>query len=702
MPTKSIAWTDFSMRPVHPTQGRNPVVRTVNMSRSGDGSWRRRSGFGSASGPGSTVLNHISCELDGRQMLVAKLANGTVRYWTGSGSWQTLSNFVDSNDRPIGNALWSTTERGSFALHAGELYICDTANIAAYDGNTGNQIRRPGVKSLAGILYYKEGSDPSFNLAKAEGVGNATAIDLQPNGPSISPLTDSGTNPGITPLAGEKILNCGFAFSVYDPKRGIYGRRSEVCALPYIFGPPNPNSLDIVLTDERAQYSKEITTPGSPTWIPAGHKVAVWFSMGNEIITNRTGTIFSGWFFYFNQWAPAMSPSMTGVLFLEGIHEPGSNISCRKGNDQLARSGMYLDAYSRPVPSRFMVILPNGVALYLWPRTSESDPLSVIGNFSEFSIEHPEQVARLSESNRDSRSPLAAIKGYPVYAVNDGDRSLMFTRQTVHQVGFDGRGAVLQDATNGRGICAEDSLSVSNAGVLWMSDEGVVLMRGGALSILDRKLGFSDWFEALDGTQRRSVVTGVCERTSEIVVGAANVAESPSTKRFMVFDYEDGSVSEWKLNLGSEVYRFAYFRTPGDSVLCSFAGASMHVYPSGSSDPAGFYESWIEMWLNEDPTLEKGLGELVLDLGVRNGVLTVTVDAYEHPLANAPFSGARSTTATLASGGAERVVMPQFMGMRGRLFRITVKSAVGGATSWSISKASIAYSADEANDAIAL
>lgn len=235
-----------------------------------------------------------------------------------------------------------------------------------------------------------------------------------------------------------------------------------------------------------------------------------------------------------------------------------------------------------------------------------------------------------------------------------------------------------------------------------MSDEGVVLLRGGSLALLDKKLGYSDWFDLLTGVQKREVVIGVCERTSEIVVGAANVEEAPATKRFMAFDYERNSTAEWKLNLPAEVYRFAYFRSPGDSVLVTFAGASMYAYPSGVNDAGGFFESYVEFWLTEEMPLEKELREVVLDLGTRNGALTVVVDAYEHPLVDAPFVSSRTTTATVASGAATRLVMPQFMGMRGRLFRVTVKSASGGATSWSITKAAVDYAVDESNDAISL
>ncbi len=696
-----VAFTDFSMRPVDPTQVDNPVVRTLNMVRSGDGSWRRRDGFASASGPGSTVLNHVSCEIGGRTMLVVKLASGAVRYWLGSGSWITLDQFSDSTDRPLGLASWATNERGAFALHGGELYIIDSKNLAAYDGLASNQLRRPGVKSLAGVLYYKDGTKPSFDLAKAEGSPNATAAMLQPI-PSISPLTSKGTNPGLTQLAGEKILNTGFAFSVYDPKRGIYGRRSDVCALPYVFGPPNPSSLDIILTDERAQFSKEITTPGSPTWIPAGHKVAVWFTQGTDIITNRTGTVKSGWFFFFNQWAPAMSPRMSGVLFLEGIFEPGTNISCRKDNASLARSGLYVDAYARPNPSLCMAVLQNGTAIYFFPRTDENNNASPIANFAEYSVDHPEQVSRLSESNRDTRSPLANIKGAPVYVVQDGDRSLMLTKQTVYQIGFDGRSAVLQDATNGRGIASDESISVSSAGVMWYCDDGVVLLRGGQMILLDKRLGFETWFDGLNGAQKRAVVCGACDSTSQVFAGAA-ASDDPSKLRFMVYDTERRAVSEFRFAPSTtQPTRMAYFRSSGESRLVAFQGASMMLYPSGSTDAGNFYESHVEAWLSQSLAQPKTLQEITLGLGARNGSVVVTVDAFEHPGSTFPLVASATMTFTLAGAeGPGRFPLGAFMGMRGRLFRIVVASTgTGAATSWSLSRIQVDYETDEEAHAI--
>lgn len=695
----SVTYNDFSMRPVHPLAAQNPVTRTLNMVRQGDGAWKRRGGFASATAPGSAVLNHLSCELSDRAMLIAKLGDGSVRYWTGSGSWQVLNAFVDANDKPLNNATWSTSQRGSLCLHGGEVYICDSVNIAVYDGAIGNAIRRPGVRSMDGILYYKEGAKPSFNLAFAEGVGNATAIDLQPNGPGISPLTAEGTIPGITPFNGEKALNCSFAFSIYDPKRHIYGRRSDACALPYVFGPPNPGSTDLVLTDERVQYSKEVLTPGSPTWVPAGHRVAVWFSLGMDIITNRANVIFSGWFFYFDQATPAMSPRMTSVLYLETIADPGVLLSCVKDNAALMRSGMYDDAYSRPVPSLQMAVLANGVAVYFFPRTREDDWTSPIGNYVEFSIRHPEQIARDTENNRDSRSVMPNLRGGIVATVTMGDRTLMLTRQTCYQIGFDGRGATLSDATDGRGVAAEDSITASTAGVLWFSDDGVVLMRGGSLAMLDAKLGFQRWFRELDTAQRKQVAIGVAEHVGQILVGAADLDGSPASQRFMVYDYENNAVSEFSPNIASNIRRMAMFRKPGESVLACFSatGGAMWTYPVGTTDSGGNFQSSCEMWCNEQTSRQKDLRDVILDVGTRNGQLTVTVDAYEHPSSVEPFSAARSVTAIVDAGGPARIHLPQFNGLRGRMFKVTVAAttAAGQATSWSLNRVQLDGEMDE-------
>lgn len=700
MPSQTVDWTDFSMRPVHPTQVDNPVTRTVNMVYAGNGLWRRRAGFGSRAGPGATVLNHISCELGGVSMVVAKCSDGSVRYWNGT-AWTTLAGFVDPTDKPVGNAAWSTSERGSLEIHAGEVYICDSLNIAAYDGLTSNQLRRPGVKSLAGYLYYKDGGKPSFNLAKVEGVGNATLVDLLDDFRAVddSPLAADGTDPGLVLFQGEKVLNTGFCFSVYDPKRNIYGRRSEVCALPYVFGPPNPHSEDAILVDERVQYAKQVRTPGS-TFIPAGHRVAVWFTLGQEVITNKAATIFSGWLFFFDQNAPGMSPRMTSVLFLEQIADPGSTVVATKDQAALFRSGQYVDAYGRPAPAKLLVILANGTALYFYPRSDAESVSSPIGNYAEWSVDHPEQVGRLTENNRDTKGPIANVKAELLYTVSDGDRSLILTRQTVYQVGFDGRGAVLQDATNGRGISAPDSICVSSAGIFWIADEGVAALRGGAITMLDKRLGFGDWFDGLNDAQRSQASIGACERTSQLFAYAADAdGTGPGAHRGMVFDWERGVQSELRLAIG-QPYRWAYHRGGASRLLAFVSAGSMYAYPDGTTDGGVFYDSFIELWVTENALYPKTMQELVLHLGPSNGLLTVTCDAYEHPEVTAPFVGTRSETYTVQAGGARRLTVPTFIGMRGRLFRFTVKSSgVGAATSWSISRAIASYKSDADSDA---
>lgn len=701
MQRRTVTWSDFSMRPVHPTQVDNPVTRTVNMVSAGNGVWRRRAGFALKSGPGAKVLNHVACEIGGTPMLVCKCDDGSARYWNGA-SWTTLNDFVDATDKPVGLAAWSTTERGSIEIHAGEVYICDSKNIAAYDGATAQKIRRPGVKSLAGYLYYQDGAKPTFNLAKVQGTGNATLADLFTNWKLNlkSPLAADGTVPGITPLDGEKILNVGFCFSVYDPRRHIYGKRSEVCALPYLFGPANPNSTDILLSDERTQYSKTIKLPGS-TFIPSGHRVAVWFTIGTEIITNRASTIYSGWFYFLGQNAPAMSPRMTSVLFLETIADADATVVARKDSAALFRSGQYVDAYGRPAPAKLLVILANGTALYFYPRTDADNAASTIGNYAEWSVDHPEQVGRLTENNRDSKGPIANLKAELLYSLADGDRSLIMTRQTIYQVGFDGRGAVLQDATNGRGLASIDSVSVSSAGIFWICDEGVAALRGGSIALLDKRLGFGDWFDRLSDAQRAAAAIGACERTSHLVAYAADAdGVGPGTHRGMVFDWERGVQSEFRLAT-TQPYRFAYYRGGTSRMLAFVSTLSMYAYPEGNTDGGAFFESFVELWLTEDALAPKTMQEVVLHLGPSDGALTVTCDAYEHPEVAHPFAATRTETYTVAAGGARRLLVPKFVGMRGRMFRITVKSSGAGAaaTDWSITKAIANYRTDDDADA---
>lgn len=659
------------MRPISPLRADNPVTRTVNMVMSGSGTWIRRKSFSIAPNPG-TVHNHIMAEIGGTPYLAVK-TNLAFRVFNGT-SWSTPSSFIDENDKPVNDAAVSPTERGSFSIHGGELYYADTTNVFAWDGT---DLRRPGVKSLAKHVYWNSTNPPGFNLARIETSPVSDPADFINELDPVDPL-GSGTNPRLMFLDGEKVLNTGFCFSIYDPSRKIYGRRSEVFSLPYVFGPTADE--EFFMTDQRFQYAKRISTPGSE-FIPDGHKVAVWFTIGMNVLTNLASASDVPWGPTYTAALPAMSERMTNIVFLEGIFDPDETIDCRKDTQTLFASGRYTDRYARPAPCRMMTVLPNGTALYFFPRTNADDNESAIGNYVEYSEEHPEQVGRDTENDRDTQSPIPNVRGTPITAVYDGQNPLIITRQAVYRIGFTGRSVNLFEAISGRGVRSIDSIQSSPTGLLWMSDEGVILARGGSSILLDARLGFRDWFTDLTDAQKESVAIGVSEKLSHILVAAPDPAGG---NRILCYDYENNVTSEFRVT-GVVPYRFANFNGSSVFKTLAFHSSGTAEYP-GSSDTSD--QTTVEFWLSESRGVQKKLHDCVLTLGPRPSGVEVRVDAYQDTGTNLPIGTAQNETFNVgdSSNDPARIVIHKFNSMRGRLFKFTITGAselLGFEADWS-------------------
>ncbi len=742
------------MRPVDPTTvADNPVTRVLNMVLHGDGSLRKRLAIQAGGLPSATV-NHIVCHLlnGASPTLVIKTAN-SVQFTSDGTSFSALS--FPTDDPPIG-AIGSTV--GSFALYSGELYYADSSTVFSWDGLSfpSATVRRPGVVSLDGQIYNRPalphlndlGVTFSFGVPNEPDYGPPVGTPIQyipvvtypdgPADPSMDPFIiiygkpaddpDGTDNELVIPDTftaddlGEKTLNTGFALSYYDPQRGLFGRRTEVFALPYIFAGGNQpdNNIPQLLTNARAQYAKAVRTPDAPAGHP-DYKVAVWFTRGFLPAANTSVAISGGWYAV-SLWAPAMSKRMNQVTFLEGIFDPGFTAApgpligpedravCKKDDATLFASARYLDIYSRPVPCRFMMILPNGVALYFNPRAiptreeergAEADPDTInnfpLGNYAEYSVNHPEQIGRNTETLRDTKTPIPDLKGQPLRAISDGINTLLFTNLAVYRVGFQ-QGIVLSEITEGRGVRSPNSITSSSTGMLWMSDDGVVWMRGGQLILLDRRLGFTDWFEKMTNAQRSTVVIGVCEHLNQIIVihqvasGTGAPGQGENTFRALVYDYEQDFVSEWTDTLFSAVTYATFFRSLNGPIL-TLTGAN---YPAPTPTTAA---SSIEMWISDEATTPKHLGFIELRLGPRTGSLIVTVTAHDHKDTGPEYAPTASRTATAASSTTgTKTRLHQFLGMRGRMFRITIAPTTAS-TDWTLQEVTAEYTLDETEDA---
>lgn len=681
MPIAEWSGRGFSMQNVHPSTGKNPVTRVLNMVLASDGSLERRKDFDS--GVSGSPLNHIVAELNGVTYLIIKTASG-VSYSTGAGFTAIT---MASSDPPINAGAVHATQRGSFCTHGQEVYYCDGNTIFAW-GGVGTTGRRPGVVTMKGSVYNAGGF-----VGGSPAPSSDATLNFPVSGPSTNPIWPT-VNPGITPYAGEKTLNTGFCFSYYDPVRKIYGTRSEVFALPYVFGPPDPDGSNQILSDERVQFAKRFNTPA----LPSGHtdyKIAVWFTLGMNILTNTISTVFSGWFFYFDEHAPAMSKRMSETLFLEDIVEPSqAGLFARKDNATLVQSGRYLDVYERPVPAQFMVILSNGVAVYFYPWLTSPENGGSAGqtaNHAEYSVLHPEQIGRDTKTQRDTNSPLPNLKGVPQAVVDDGDNRILLTKQAIYAVGFDGNVA-LRILFGGRGVRALNSIHSASNGVFWMADEGVCWMRGGQIALLDLKLGFDDWFGELSTSQREQVVIGSCDVTGEILMFTPDL--DISGQRALVYNTESDFISEFK-DFGTATYA-VYFRSDSASQLWVWGAGK---YPGASY---GNYTASVEMWVNDGIDRPKQIKSVVVECGPRGGSITVAVEAHqtgETVEGNAPYTSTKTQTLTVAGNGAGRLLCPELVGMRGRLFKITVTMPSGRAP---LNKVSVEYDFDEASDAPSL
>ncbi len=722
MPKVVVQGRDFSMRPIDPAVGINPVVRILNMVLGADGTVQKRRNFDSVSSPGGQVLNHIVVELNGQSYIVVKTATA-IQASTGG----AFTNLTDAAglDPPIGAGTPKETGRGSFSLHGGELYYCDPETLFAWDAADGafNNIRRPGVVSLNGRVY----NDPLLS----GGFGHGLADDDCYEGPPVIDFSCDGSGPNDAPgqncgdlpidpcyelLKGEKSLNTGFAFSFYDPVRRTYGRRSEVFALPYAFGTtePPPNNQAILLSPYRFQHAKRLNTPddtGGNADYTKGHddyQVAIWFTRGFRPVSNQT--VFAsddqGWW-TIGFWAPAMSKRMNQLLFLEGRFPLGTSILATKDDSYLFSSGRYLDVYNRPVPSRFLMILPNGTGIYFFPQVPEEiakgdteqlqHDAAITGNFAEYSVGHPEQIARNTETQRDTVSQLANLKGDPLASISDGINHLLLTKHAIYRVGFDG-GVILSEVSGGRGVRSPRSIQTSPIGTFWMADEGIVWLRGNSMILLDEELGFSAWFRDLPGNEKEQVVIGVADSVSQILAFTNDF--DIAGQRAMVYDHERNFVSEFK-NFGDGVDYAAHFRSDTEGSLWVFSGGSAAKYPG---EAVGDYPSLVEWWLTgsvEERGLVKNLGFVTLDLGLLTGTIRVTVTAHDHPNTGKPFedASAETRTTTLTAGdGIGRHNLSQFLDMRGRLFRFLIEPIMPG-VNWSIDRLEVNYSLDENTDA---
>lgn len=745
MAKKEAFWAgdSFSMKPVDPATTSNPVTRVLNMVMGSDGEIKKRRGIDRTFDGGNTPDNHITAELNGEPHLITK--NGTrITAINSSGVPLILSH--PTEDPPIsdGSAIAQLNERGSFAIHAGEVYYADSKTIFSWDGNSAGTTRRPGIVSLQGREYNETADNGGF----VRGKENCTSSDDRPgcfqyyySGAPVGGFTDCGAvatiqdltcdaptilDPCLELYKGEKSLNTGFCFAFYDPKRRIYGKRSEVFACPYAFGSGQrpTEAAPILLSPHTIQHAKKVYTPDfTLTNYFKGHdteyKIAIWMTRGFRPVANATLFTSGGWWVQ-GIFAPAMSQQMNTLLFLEGNDfNPATQVLLTKDDSSLFASGRYIDTYARPLPCKHMMILPNGTAVYLFPTVPDEVPLGdienddvtisgITGNYAIYSVGHPEQIGLHTQTQRDTISKLSNLRGDVVSVISDGINNLALTRQAVYRVGFDG-GVILSEIAGGRGIRAArphttgNSLATGTAGIFWASDEGIVWLRGNQMVLLDKRIGFGDWFDDLNNTQREDICIGSCDKTNQVLIWHTPVDTGGSlSTRILTYDYEYNFASEFTgltAGDGSADYA-AHFRSNEGSHLIVWNNNAAARYPTESVDTDT--SSIIDAWISENSNTPKTMGFLTMDLGaLEGGDLTITVEAHDQEATGTAAlptaSATRSITISQGINPASRRRFHEFIGMRGRMFRITLTGAA--ALDWSIKNLRAEYDMDEASDA---
>jgi hypothetical protein len=761
MPSQTWQGKDFSMRPVDPaTVADNPCTLTLNMFMDRSGLVRKRRRFEGTGLPGG-VRNHLLAEADGKHYLLIKTGATVQRYVDGAGPSTLIS---PASDPPIGTI--QAASRGSFAINGRDIYYCDGGTIFRWTLDPTLLVTaRPGVFSLAGHDYV------TLALAKMP-AGNGTPANTYTSyGPPFGPVENAVGQPGrpdpsdntmspriifpslppgngnpqdvLAPAEirnrGEKILNTSFALSWYDPARRTFGRRTAAFALPYLFsgGPKSDSSIPEardILSAARTQYAKVIQTPsasatppGFPTPIGGNHseyKVAVWFTRGFFPAANTSGTVGGGWW-AFALWVPAMSVHMNDLLFLEKIADAGvsdtlaeptgigtnGGVICGKDDTRIYASGRYLDTYARPVPSKFMAILPNGTAVYFYPLQIPTLQAEIDadltgnytgflpGNYLEYSVGHPEQIGRNTEEQRDTISAITGLRGDPLAAFS----SLILTAQGIFSIGFQ-KDIIIEEVVGSRGCRNPTSIQQSSAGIFYYSDDGIIWLRGDRSVLIDKAIGFGHWYDNLTAAERDSVVIGSCDSLSHLLI-FSKVASGTDTAgvtgdRALCYDHELEFASEFR---GSDVTGIDYatfyrLGTGQKSQLWTNTGR----YPD-SLNSVVIAASRVETWISEKNNIPKTLGFLEIHLGPRDGTINVTVTAYNHPDQTTEYSAATvSRTVAIASGSSGiKVRIPTFLGLRGRMFKITLEP-INSAVDWGLQSVMIQWDEDETEDARSL
>jgi len=525
---------------------------------------------------------------------------------------------------------------------------------------------------------------------------------------------------------GEKTLNVAFRVGLYDRKRKTFGKACDPKAV-IRFPPTAP-------TTTRYQYQIVADRP-EMTSLEDDYDIAIWCSTGKEVMTYTVpNSHFPG--MLYNQ-AHGMSNYMASLTYLENIWPgntslshidvsncPGSSMCLYRDNESLSNSGHYTDQYERPVPSHLMAILSNGTAIYMYPlkvdgynasamktynATYEDNPYEDVDsgvhlNGAEYSVGHPEQIGRLTNSQSDTFAPMPELKGKPIRAWTEGTSTMLITRKTIYQIGQKGKDVQVAEM-GGPGVLNPKSLHPVSNGMLYVGDEGPILLQGGKPINLLTKLGFDGWIRNLTDEQKDDIRVGMIESENKILISMP-IEDTTDSYRILMHDVGKNFTSEWWVGGSQTSDPATELTSPGSSGKVNYmashradsgyrfltwVGNSPYKYdPTERSDSEdGTVASYVELWVNENPDMTKQMDELVIDLGknTKDANLTVRVSTFDNPH-DVNETGAENALATAATNIdpklGRRFMLPYFLGMRGKYIRVRIEST--GELDWSLAK----------------
>ena len=565
---------------------------------------------------------------------------------------------------------------------ASYIFVADSSEVTAIDIDT---LAVTTVQSVSAPDGYLEvfGGDLYFvseaELFKWDGV---TVYDM-----GLPQVTAASTNRSLairdaaSAAGGRKQGSCTVSFAAFDSKRRIYGPRSDIdmAVVYYVVGHHR------FPYDGSAFYRIELDAPALPGTGPQGgtssaDKIAVFVSFGPSVFPPRVYTPITDptcgpdGLQMFEVAACTIVPAVQIVtgdamavsdlpMFERFVDPSEANVQLDNSQQELSIKGVASDAFEPPLPSKHFAILPQGLALYFEPDTGSGPVQQLV----EWSVSHPEQIARINDLNRqprvqgvgrESRGQVYGLKGEPIAFHEAAGRKFCLTRVGVYALGFNGV-PTASEVVSGWGAVSRKASSKSLTGIHYASEAGHIAIRGGQVQRLDSS-GYSNFIEAMIDNGFTDVACGNHDATGKLFLFSDVVVDGNEKTVFV--DYHRNFVGT--IDLGD----VEYMVDAGPQMIYWDGGVAKQ-FPGSS---ATYLDGEIELWINDDPHVAKTIEMMALDVAeiAGGGQVTVTVEAYDHP----DDAVLESNSRILTLGNRRHLLNDLIAGLTGRFFRVLLQT----------------------------